>query len=234
MTSHPQAITAGLACDHGGAEPAQPCPAVQPSPLSLSRGQSPAAGAAAAYPPGEVRRLPERLPVARRPWRPARDGYLPAGVGPRPQGRAHARRVRIAAGPLARRPYDLRHAWLNVGVVARTGRRVGRAQRRGAAAHLHPLPRQPARHHHAQDHARASRPYPVPAGHRSHAGSISFPWGTNRWPKGGSRSAGADRLRWRLPCAGEAQQAEQPSCKRAIKEALSWRFITVEAKFGTY
>ncbi len=56
----------------------------------------------------------------------------------------------LAAGGLARRPYDLRHAalslWLNAGGDPRPDRRPGRAQRRSPAHRLqplHPRPRRP-------------------------------------------------------------------------------------------
>ena len=75
-----------------------------------ARGPSPRA-------PGIVRQRPGRAAVPRCPGRPARGGtYCRTGAG-----RAQtARQQDEVASPLARRPYDLRHAavstWLNAGV----------------------------------------------------------------------------------------------------------------------
>ena len=85
---------------------------------------------------------PGRPAVPRHPRRPACGERLRPDWG-RARAAACPRRVRL---PLARRPYDLRHAavstWLNA-ACPRPGGAVGRAQRRRPAAGLRQVHRRP-------------------------------------------------------------------------------------------
>ena len=115
---------------------------------------------------------------------PATDGRLFAGVrgGELPtityrRAWIKARQVALTAAeqasPLARRPYDLRHAclstWLNGGVYRHRGGGVGRAQRGRAAADLRQVRRGPGRTRQAPDQRSAApelisparRPFPA-------------------------------------------------------------------------